>query len=87
MGTSRFRGIAPAKYPRNAVIEVLKTGDCIEDYPDDRPFPSGLVLGWHQGKPLHVVAALEEVALRIFVITAYEPDREHFESDFRTRRR
>lgn len=73
--------------PRNAVIEVLRTGDCIEDYPDDRPFPSALFLGWHRGKPLHVVVALDEVAPRIFIITAYEPDLEHFEPDFRTRRK
>ena len=72
--------------PREAVIEVLKIGECIEDYPDDRPFPSGLFLGWHGGKPLHVVVALNELALRLFIITAYEPDLKHFEPDFRTRR-
>jgi hypothetical protein len=64
-----------------------KIGECIEDYPDDYPFPSGLFFGWHGDKPLHVVAALEEPIPRVYIITAYEPDLEHFENDFRTRRK
>jgi hypothetical protein len=43
--------------------------------------------GWHGAKPLHVVAALEETSPRVYIITAYEPDLEHFENDFRTRRK
>jgi hypothetical protein len=31
--------------PRDAVIQVLKYGDCIEDYPNDFPLPSALFLG------------------------------------------
>ncbi len=72
---------------RHAVLQILKSGDCIEDYPDDHPFPSGLFPGWYQDKPLHVVAALDETAPSVYIITAYEPDREHFEADFRTRRK
>jgi len=72
---------------RDAVIDALKTGECIEDYPEDRPFPSALFLGWHRDKALHVVAALDDVASRIFIITVYEPDLRHFEPDLRTRRR
>lgn len=48
---------------------------------DDRPRST------HGGKPLHVVVALNELAPRLFIITAYEPDLDHFEPDFRTRRR
>ena len=69
------------------MLNILRFGDCIEDYPDDYPFPSGLFFGWHGTKPLHVVAALEETSLRVYIITAYEPDLEHFENDFRTRRK
>lgn len=36
---------------------VLATGEVIEDYPFDTPYPSRLVLGWRDGRPLHVVAA------------------------------
>jgi len=31
--------------------------------------------------------ALEEASPRVDIITAYEPDLEHFENDFRTRRK
>jgi hypothetical protein len=30
------------KIPREAVKEVLKNGEIIEDYPDDKPYPSAL---------------------------------------------
>jgi len=72
---------------REVIIQVLRSGECIEDYPDDYPFPSALFLGWHEKKPLHVVVALNEAVAKAFVITAYEPDLEHFEPDFRTRRK
>ncbi len=71
----------------STVLHILGFGECIEDYPDDYPFPSGLFFGWHEANPLHVVAALEETSPRVYIITAYEPDVEHFENDFRTRRK
>ncbi|MBI3756216.1 MAG: DUF4258 domain-containing protein, partial [Deltaproteobacteria bacterium] len=71
---------------RDTVKEVLKSGEIIEDYPDDKPYPSGLFLGWIEGGPLHVVAAFDFSAGWCFIITAYKPDLEHFESDYKTRR-
>jgi hypothetical protein len=79
--------MAVRSIPRDAVIEILKSGDCIEDYPNDFPFPSALFLGWYRDRPLHIVAALNEAGPKAFVITAYEPDLEHFEADYRTRRK
>ena len=38
------RGIDPA-----AVIRVVMSGETLADYPDDRPFPSALILGFHEG--------------------------------------
>jgi hypothetical protein len=70
---------------RSTVLHILRLGECIEDYPDDYPY--GLFFGWHGDKPLRVVAALEEPIPRVYIITAYEPDLEHFENDFRTRRK
>jgi hypothetical protein len=71
---------------RTDVLTVLRTRDRIEDYPDDYPYPSALFLGWIGGKPLHVVAALDAVGNRAIIITVYQPDLEHFELDYRTRR-
>ena len=71
---------------RSDALEVLLSGELIEDYPDDQPFPSGLFLGWRHARPLHVLAAFDGAREQVFVITAYEPDLAHFEADFKTRR-
>ncbi|MEE8408651.1 MAG: DUF4258 domain-containing protein [Myxococcota bacterium] len=39
------------------VRQVLENGERIDEYPDDKPFPSALVLGWCDSRPLHVVVA------------------------------
>ncbi len=71
---------------RESVKEILKKGEIIEDYPDDKPYPSALFLGWIRGEPLHAVAAFDALTGWCFIITAYKPDLEHFESDYKTRR-
>lgn len=72
---------------RETVKEILRHGKIIEDYPDDKPYPSALFLGWIRNEPFHTVAAFDSLTERCFVITAYKPDLEHFESDFKTRRK
>ncbi len=71
---------------RTMIFDVLMTSELVEDYSADRPSPCGLLLGWQGKRPLHVVVVIEgEDTLAI--ITAYEPSLEHFEADFRTRRK
>lgn len=65
---------------------VLESGDVIESYPDDQPFPSKLVLGRARGRPLHVVAAEDAGGGRTYVVTVYEPDEAQWDSMFRWRR-
>jgi len=72
---------------QGSVVEILSRGERIEDYPDDAPHPSALFFGWAEGKPLHAVAALDETNEWAYVITVYEPDLEHFETDYKTRRK
>src|SRR3990170_6067764 len=72
---------------RQNVFEALLAGELIEDYSEDRPFPSGLFLGWQGKKPLHVVITVDTDNNMVAVITAYEPTTEHFEPDFKTRRK
>lgn len=71
---------------RKIVKKVLLSGEIIEEYPDDKPFPNALFLGWLEGMPLHVVAALDSQSSCCYVITAYKPNLEHFEPDYKTRR-
>ena len=68
------------------VIDVILNGECIEEYPNDKPFPSALYLGWIEDKPLHVVFSINVKENLIYIITTYIPDLEHFERDYRTRR-
>ena len=64
------------------IIEAIMTGEVIEDYPDDYPYPSCLVLG---GNKLHVVCGIGNG--RLWIITAYRPTLDKWESDLKTRRR
>ena len=41
------------------IREVIVRGVKIEDYPDDTPYPSCLVSGIVNDRPLHVVLALQ----------------------------
>jgi hypothetical protein len=68
------------------VREVLTSGEVIESYPDDTPYPSRLVLGWRGRRPIHVVVADNVNAGEAIVITVYEPDIDHWEIGFRRRR-
>jgi hypothetical protein len=72
---------------REDVIRVLVKGQLLEEYPEDTPFPSALLLGKAGNRHLHVVVAMNPTVGTVFVITVYEPDQSHFESDLRTRRK
>ena len=67
------------------VRAVLAQGETIEDYPDDTPYPSRLVLGWVGDRPLHVVTAQPASAREIIVITVYEPDPLRWDAAFKRR--
>lgn len=76
----RQRGIKK-KDIRHAVM----TGEIIENYPEDYPFPSCLIYGCSEdNKIIHLVMSDEGTGSRI--ITAYYPDEEKWEADFKTRK-
>lgn len=68
------------------VDEALAHGERIEEYPDDTPLPSYLVLGFAGQRPLHVVAADDVERSETIVITTYQPDPNEWETDLKTRR-
>ncbi len=70
-----------------AVLQVLVSGTTIEHYPDDLPYPSRLVLGWWESRPIHVVVADDTEEGTRIVVTVYEPDLEEWEPGFRKRRK
>lgn len=68
------------------VLQALAGGEIIEEYPNDRPYASCLILGrTRAGRPLHVVCApvLDEV--KLVIITTYEPEPSRWDSDFQRR--
>lgn len=66
------------------VINCINTGKIIEQYTNDKPFPSCLILGIAvHNKYIHVVISSDGEF--IYLITAYYPSTEKFESDFATR--
>ncbi|MCC7163596.1 MAG: DUF4258 domain-containing protein [Anaerolineae bacterium] len=77
-------------FQRSITIEqvraVLEQGEVIEDYPDDTPYPSRLLLGWIDQRPLHVVAAYNAEQQQVIIITAYEPEAERWDREFKRRK-
>ncbi len=67
------------------ILEVLQHGEIIEDYPNDYPFPSCLMLGFiNPNKPMHVCCGIGEG--KIYIITAYYPNPKKWEPDMKTRK-
>ncbi len=75
------------KISLNAIEEAIHHGAIIEDYPQDPRGPSCLVFGiTASGRPLHVVCG-KTGDDQLLVITAYEPNLEEWEVDWRTRKK
>ncbi len=69
------------------IRHVLETGQIIENYPEDTPYPSRLVLGWCGHRPIHVVVAENVQDQEMIVITVYEPDLRKWEPGFTGRKK
>ena len=67
------------------VLCALMNGEIIEQYPNDYPYPSCLVLGFDaDSKHIHVVCGMGETELSL--ITVYYPDTEEWTDDFKLRK-
>jgi len=56
------------------VGHLLDSGEVIEEYQDDFPFPSVLVNGLSTHKsPLHGVIGVDPSQMQLYVITVYKP--------------
>lgn len=58
----------------------------VERYPDDNPYPSCLVLGWVEKRPIHIVIAENIESRETIVITVYEPDSDKWMPGFMRRK-
>lgn len=75
---------------RDILISDVKTainnGYIIEYYYNDYPYPSCLILGKDSNnRKIHIVCGISEEF--VCIITAYYPDKEKWEKDFKRRRK
>ncbi|VVB69521.1 Uncharacterised protein [uncultured archaeon] len=73
------------KISAEEVRHILETGEVIEEYPDDTPYPSRLIMGCYKDRIIHVVAANNFIDEEIIVVTVYEPDPSEWDRDCRKR--
>ena len=64
---------------------VVSKGEVIKEYPDDKPYPSFLLLGFINGTPLHVVIAKNNTEKFCILVTAYFPDSAIWDSTFKNK--
>jgi hypothetical protein len=67
------------------VENAVFSGEIIETYPEDKPYPSILLLGFSNSKPIHIVCAVDEAEGKSIIITVYRPDPELW-IDYRKRK-
>jgi hypothetical protein len=67
------------------IEKAIKEGATIEEYLDDKPYPSFLSLIFTKSKPLHVVYAYNKIENEYIVITAYYPDKNLWEENYTKR--
>lgn len=68
------------------VSQALQSGETIEDYTAEMPEPSRLILGFQGKRPFHVVTSENPETNEITIITAYIPDPDKWNKDFKSRR-
>ena len=79
--------LAERNISQDTIFKVILKGEVIENYPEDQPFPSCLIFKMIENKPFHVVVSLDPQSQKVYIITAYEPTLDKFESNFKTRRK
>src|SRR5438093_6348982 len=72
---------------RDEILEKIDGYDIIESYPEDKYFPSYLLLGKARDADFHVLFAVDVEGDNVRIVTAYRPDPDEWEADMRTRRR
>ena len=65
---------------------ILKHSEVIKEYPEDKPYPSFLILGFISERPLHLLVAREKETGCCILVTVYEPDNKLWTNDFRSKR-
>ena len=68
-------------------MQAAETYELVEAYPEDKYFPSYLLLSRTGDDAFHVLFGADVEGQNVRVITAYYPNPDEWETDLRTRRR
>ena len=68
-----------------SVVQVIQSGQTIEDYSSEMPEPSRLILGFQGRRPLHVVTTENPKTSEITIITVYVPAQDKWNKGFTSR--
>ena len=80
-----FKRLRERKITIDDIINGIKNGEIIEDYPDDYPYPSCLVLGFSLNDThIHIVCGVGDN--KLWLISAYYPTLDLWEDDYKTRK-
>ena len=80
-----FKRLRERKITIDDIINGIKSGEIIEDYPDDYPYPSCLVLGFSLNDThIHIVCGVGDN--KLWLISAYFPTLDLWENDYKTRK-
>ena len=72
---------------RETIIVAAGSYEVVEAYPEDKYFPSYLLLGRLNEEAFHALFGADVNGQNVRVITAYYPSPEEWEEDLKTRRR
>ena len=71
---------------REAIVDAANSFALVESYPDDKYFPSFLLLGRAGTDAFHVLFGVDVAGSNVRVVTAYRPSRDEWSDDLKTRR-
>ncbi len=74
------------KISRNTVLDIVQSGEIICEYPDDKPYPSFLLLGFSNKSPIHIVLAKNHDDGTCYVVTVYCPSSDIWHKHYRRRK-
>ena len=85
IGEHSFRRMFEREISPEDVLEIVREGEIIKEYPEDKPYPSFLILSFVKNRPVHVVVARNDNDELCFVVTVYEPDKSMWSNDFKNK--
>ena len=72
---------------RDAIVSSLDKYEIIEEYPTDKYLPSFLIFTKYKNIAIHIQIATDFKNNCVTIVTAYKPNLDKWEKDYKTRRK